>query len=125
MMGLYQGYKKQRVDGETRILPPISTRPLTDMNLPLALTCVMTVIWLFSENCETAPEVINDGHRRFRKHPLSQGYKQNVLQGEEDNFLDWNKRQHFDDYGHMRFGKREHFDDYGHMRFGRSHKIDN
>lgn len=41
---------------------------------------------------------------------------------EDDDFLDLNKRQQFDDYGHMRFGKREQFDDYGHMRFGRRHE---
>lgn len=41
---------------------------------------------------------------------------------EEDDFTDLNKRQQFDDYGHLRFGKREQFEDYGHMRFGRSHE---
>lgn len=33
-----------------------------------------------------------------------------------------NKRQQFDDYGHMRFGKRQRYDDYGHLRFGRNHR---
>nr|CAD7569749.1 unnamed protein product [Timema californicum] len=39
---------------------------------------------------------------------------------DDEDVIDFNKRQS-DDYGHMRFGKRgEQFDDYGHMRFGRS-----
>jgi len=41
--------------------------------------------------------------------------------GDEDTIMQ--KRQQYDDYGHMRFGKRggktNDFDDYGHLRFGR------
>ncbi|XP_076766151.1 drosulfakinin [Xylocopa sonorina] len=91
------------------------------MNLTFALTCAMTVVWLFCEKCETAHELVNDVHRRFRNHPLLRGYIVEDL-GEDNDFVDLNKRQQFDDYGHMRFGKREQFDDYGHMRFGRSHE---
>lgn len=41
---------------------------------------------------------------------------------DDDDLLEFSKRQTSDDYGHLRFGKRgeESFDDYGHMRFGRS-----
>nr|CAD7207579.1 unnamed protein product [Timema douglasi] len=39
---------------------------------------------------------------------------------DDEDVIDFNKRQS-DDYGHMRFGKRgEQLDDYGHMRFGHS-----
>nr|BAH11170.1 preprosulfakinin [Psacothea hilaris hilaris] len=41
---------------------------------------------------------------------------------DDDDLIEFSKRQTSDDYGHLRFGKRgeESFDDYGHMRFGRS-----
>ncbi|XP_076236800.1 drosulfakinin [Calliopsis andreniformis] len=91
------------------------------MNLTFALSCVMAVIWLFSGKCETAPDFIGNMYRRFRSRPLPRGYIVENRLNEDDDFLDLNKRQNFDDYGHMRFGKREQFDDYGHMRFGRSH----
>lgn len=41
---------------------------------------------------------------------------------DDDDLVEFSKRQTSDDYGHLRFGKRgeENFDDYGHMRFGRS-----
>ncbi|XP_017763111.1 PREDICTED: callisulfakinin [Eufriesea mexicana] len=90
------------------------------MNLAFALTCVMAVIWLFFEKCETAPELISNVHRRFRSRSPLQGYSMENLFREDEDSVDLNKRQQFDDYGHMRFGKREQFDDYGHMRFGRS-----
>ncbi|KOC62825.1 Drosulfakinin [Habropoda laboriosa] len=92
------------------------------MNLSFALTCMMAAIWLFCGNCETTSELVRNVHRRFRSRPLLRGYTVENLLGEDDDFLDINKRQQFDDYGHMRFGKREHFDDYGHMRFGRNHE---
>ncbi|CAK9804090.1 unnamed protein product [Anthophora quadrimaculata] len=93
-----------------------------DMNFTFALTCMMVAIWLFCGHCETAAELVTNVHRRFRNHPLLRGYAVENLLGEDDDFLDINKRQQFDDYGHMRFGKREQFDDYGHMRFGRNHE---
>ncbi|KOX81045.1 hypothetical protein WN51_09970, partial [Melipona quadrifasciata] len=49
-------------------------------------------------------------------------YNTENLLVEDDDIVDLNKRQQFDDYGHMRFGKREQFEDYGHMRFGRNHE---
>ncbi|XP_016922928.3 uncharacterized protein LOC108004484 [Apis cerana] len=92
----------------------------TDMNLTFALTCVMAVIWLFFAKCET--EIISNLRRKFRNRPLLREYNVENLLLEEDDFTDLNKRQQFDDYGHLRFGKREQFEDYGHMRFGRSHE---
>ena len=92
------------------------------MNVTVALAFTMAVIWFFYGKCEAAPEIVNNMRRRFRSRPLLRGYAVENLFGEDDDFLDINKRQQFDDYGHMRFGKREQFDDYGHMRFGRSHE---
>ncbi|XP_076176452.1 drosulfakinin [Ptiloglossa arizonensis] len=92
------------------------------MNLTFALPCMMMVIWLFYAKCEAAPELISNVYRKFRSRPLLRGYIVESPFSEDDDFLDLNKRQQFDDYGHMRFGKREQFDDYGHMRFGRRHE---
>ncbi|XP_053973397.1 uncharacterized protein LOC128888258 [Hylaeus anthracinus] len=92
------------------------------MNLIFALFCTMAVNWLFCANCEAAPEFVSNVYRKFHSRPLRRGYIVESLFGEDDDFLDLNKRQEFDDYGHMRFGKREHFDDYGHLRFGRRHE---
>ncbi|XP_076636685.1 drosulfakinin [Colletes latitarsis] len=92
------------------------------MNLTFALLCTMAVIWLFCAKCEAAPELISNVYRKFRSHPLLRGYTVESSFDEDNDFVDLNKRQQFDDYGHMRFGKREQFDDYGHMRFGRRHE---
>lgn len=44
------------------------------------------------------------------------------LVGEDEDSMRLSKRQHLDDYGHMRFGKRSDGEDeeYGHSRFGRN-----
>ncbi|XP_076675946.1 drosulfakinin [Andrena cerasifolii] len=114
-------YKKPRGNRGPRILLPISDLNYTDMNLTSALSCMVAFIWLFCGKCEAAPELVSNVYRRFRSRPLPRGYTVENRFGEDDDFVDLNKRQRFDDYGHMRFGKREQFDDYGHMRFGRSH----
>ncbi|KAF3426925.1 hypothetical protein E2986_12681 [Frieseomelitta varia] len=92
------------------------------MNFTLALAYAMAVIWLFFAKCETAPELVTNVRRRLRSRPLLRGYNIENLLVEDDDIVDLNKRQQFDDYGHMRFGKREQFEDYGHMRFGRNHE---
>ncbi|KZC08197.1 PREDICTED: uncharacterized protein LOC107186369 [Dufourea novaeangliae] len=92
------------------------------MNLTFALFSIMAVIWLFCGKCGAAPELVSNIYRKFRSRPL---LRRNTVEnpfGEDEDFFNLNKRQHFDDYGHMRFGKREQFDDYGHMRFGRRHE---
>jgi len=60
--------------------------------------------------------------RLFRLLSRSNGLSpddEDVFGGEDESYFQ--KRQQYDDYGHMRFGKRnpKDFDDYGHMRFGR------
>ncbi|KAK2583228.1 hypothetical protein KPH14_009246 [Odynerus spinipes] len=73
-------------------------------------------MWLFHGKCTAAPEFIGSVHRQQNKNrAFLRGYAIDDTYGGDDDILDLNKRQQFDDYGHMRFGKRDRFDDYGHM----------
>nr|XP_012232049.1 PREDICTED: uncharacterized protein LOC105677777 isoform X1 [Linepithema humile] len=103
---------------------------IADMNLTLALSCMIAIMWLFCGRCKAAPGLITGMHRNLRNHPHIHGYtveglvKDLVedLVGEDEDSLRLSKRQQLDDYGHMRFGKRSNGEDeeYGHPRFGRN-----
>ncbi|XP_057652872.1 uncharacterized protein LOC130891852 [Diorhabda carinulata] len=57
-------------------------------------------------------------YNRIKADPFINGF---IL--DDDEFLEFPKRQSSDDYGHLRFGRKngeDISDDYGHMRFGRS-----
>ncbi|KYQ59344.1 hypothetical protein ALC60_01654 [Trachymyrmex zeteki] len=100
------------------------------MNLTLALSCMIAVMWLFCGRCKAAPGLITGIHRNLGKHPHIRGYAVEGLVkdliedlvGEDEDNLQLSKRQQLDDYGHMRFGKRSNGDDeeYGHSRLGRN-----
>lgn len=46
---------------------------ITDMNLTLALSCMIAVMWLFCGRCKAAPGLITGIHRNLGKHPHIRG----------------------------------------------------
>lgn len=46
---------------------------IADMNLTLALSCMIAIMWLFCGRCKAAPGLNTGVHRNLRNHPHIHG----------------------------------------------------
>ncbi|XP_033228349.1 drosulfakinins [Belonocnema kinseyi] len=94
------------------------------MNQSTSLFLTLMTIWFLSGKSESKSNSQHlSGHQHFFHNlPLLRSFAlEDQLFEEDEDIPHPNKRQNFDDYGHMRFGKRDQFEDYdGHLRFGRN-----
>ncbi|XP_043467793.1 drosulfakinins [Leptopilina heterotoma] len=93
------------------------------MNQLTRMFLTLATIWLLFGKTETKSnsEHLSVRPRIFHNLPLFPRFAvEDQIFDEDEDIPHPNKRQKFDDYGHMRFGKRDQFEDYGHLRFGRN-----